>query len=51
MDELQAQRDAVAAAAATTSAGVTPTDSSFGSASVHDVDSDVKKRLDALEAQ
>lgn len=51
MDELQAQRDVAAAAAATTSAGVTPTDSSFGSTPAHDLDSDVKKRLDALEAQ
>lgn len=50
MDELQAQREAEAAAAAA-SVGVTPTNSSFGSSSAHDVDSEVKKRLDALEAQ
>ncbi|KIO25288.1 hypothetical protein M407DRAFT_25405 [Tulasnella calospora MUT 4182] len=51
MDDLQAQREAEAAAVAAASAAVTPSDSSFGSSSAHDMDSEVKKRLDALEAQ
>ncbi|KAG9016708.1 hypothetical protein FRB90_002430 [Tulasnella sp. 427] len=47
MDELQAQRDAAAAAAAE----ATPSDSSFGQTPANDLDSEVKKRLEALEAQ